>query len=1162
MKTLPGKLLCSDRKLFFNSPIFALMKRFLVLFSFLISAMASGQTHPKELITKNLTVYSDTVFLDSVSINPEYFEVFDATKKRIEPDQYTVDFSEAKLWFGNHEKYKGAVITVTYLPLPDFMTRYYSAFDKSLIVQQTTDESRLYSNQSGSVKKNVKPFDGLYTSGSLSRGVTIGNNQDAVVNSNFNLQIEGQLSEKVGIRASITDNEIPLQSGGFTQRLDEFDRVFIELFSDKWSLTAGDVDLINTDSYLMRFQKKISGVLVKANLDSGSGQTDFFASGALVKGKFNSYKFNGSDGNQGPYKILGPENQQYAIMISGSERVYANGVLLKRGENFDYVIDYNTGEISFTTLYTVTSNLRFTVEYQLSERNYTRFMTYDGVRFSAEKFNIGVKYYNETDSKNNPIDQNLSEDQKKILADAGNDISKMVSPSATEAEYDENRILYRKLMVDGREIYEFSNNQDDQLYQVNFSYTGENRGNYVIETNLAAGRVYRYVAPVNNEMQGSYLPIVQLIAPEKLQMFDLEASYAPNDKTLINTELALSDKDQNLFSAIDNEENKGFAAKLAWDQKLIDKKWKLNSDLDYEYFSENFKSIERVRNVEFSRDWNIIRTDTAVNQKQQYFLGGLRFSKDSVGSVAYGYENLTLGKNYRGDRHNILANIHWNKTEAHVDASLLKNENGLEENTFERLYSGMTQAVSNFWVGAKFNYEKNQRELITTGAIDKFSHRFTEFEGFFGIGDSTKIFAEIGYNYRETDSVIVSTLANVSKANTFFLKSKLIQNQNTDLAFFANYRTVKNVNIPDEEALNGRIIYRQKIFGDFILLQTNLQTNSGTLPQQEFSYVEVEPGKGFYEWIDFNDNGVQELDEFVVAQFQDQAIYVRVLLPTVNFIKINQNKWSQSVNLNASSWKTERGFKRVMSHFANQTYFLIDSRTKRENDDFNINPFPGGNSDVLGLDQNLKNSLFFNRGQQKFSMVYSYLNFRKKTIYSFGDQEVETKTHQFQFVHKMGSFWLVDAEAGISENTSQSVSYANRNYQLENITIRPKISYLYNKNTRLEVFYTYKNKENQIRDMETLQMHNFGVNFQYANKDKFAVNANANLYFNEFNGNTNSPVAYQMLEGLQPGTNLTWLLGVQKRLTSFLDLNLNYFGRKSEEAKTIHTGNIQLRATF
>ncbi|MGA9270273.1 MAG: hypothetical protein WBV45_06590, partial [Lutimonas sp.] len=147
-------------------------------------------------------------------------------------------------------------------------------------------------------------------------------------------------------------------------------------------------------------------------------------------------------------------------------------------------------------------------------------------------------------------------------------------------------------------------------------------------------------------------------------------------------------------------------------------------------------------------------------------------------------------------------------------------------------------------------------------------------------------------------------------------------------------------------------------------------------------------------------------------------------------------------------------------------------------------------------------------------------------------------------------------------NESSSVDFSNRNYELNTASIRPKISYLYNKNTRLEVFYTYKNKENKIEEMETLLLHNLGANFRYANGQKISLNANFNFIYNDFEGDTNSPVAYQMLEGLQPGTNYTWVLGLQKRLTSFLDLNLNYLGRKSEGADTIHTGNMQLRATF
>jgi hypothetical protein len=57
-------------------------------------------------------------------------------------------------------------------------------------------------------------------------------------------------------------------------------------------------------------------------------------------------------------------------------------------------------------------------------------------------------------------------------------------------------------------------------------------------------------------------------------------------------------------------------------------------------------------------------------------------------------------------------------------------------------------------------------------------------------------------------------------------------------------------------------------------------------------------------------------------------------------------------------------------------------------------------------------------------------------------------------------------------------------------------------------------------------------------------------------------VGYQMMEGLQPGKNYTWSLLAQKKITKYLDLNLTYFGRKTETSKTIHTGTVQLKAYF
>ena len=143
-----------------------------------------------------------------------------------------------------------------------------------------------------------------------------------------------------------------------------------------------------------------------------------------------------------------------------------------------------------------------------------------------------------------------------------------------------------------------------------------------------------------------------------------------------------------------------------------------------------------------------------------------------------------------------------------------------------------------------------------------------------------------------------------------------------------------------------------------------------------------------------------------------------------------------------------------------------------------------------------------------------------------------------------------------------SENYASRNFEVIGYQLSPKISYLFNKNTSLDLFYEYQNKENQFGNGETLLQNRFGTSFSYAGEKKFTMNGEFSLYQNKFEGDALSPVAFQMLEGLQPGQNLTWRLLLQKNLTEFLDININYLGRKTETSQTIHTGNIQLRAYF
>jgi hypothetical protein len=65
-----------------------------------------------------------------------------------------------------------------------------------------------------------------------------------------------------------------------------------------------------------------------------------------------------------------------------------------------------------------------------------------------------------------------------------------------------------------------------------------------------------------------------------------------------------------------------------------------------------------------------------------------------------------------------------------------------------------------------------------------------------------------------------------------------------------------------------------------------------------------------------------------------------------------------------------------------------------------------------------------------------------------------------------------------------------------------------------------------------------------------------------FEGDEASPLGYEMLEALRPGTNYTWRLQWQQRLKSGLRLQINYDGRKSPSKAVIHFGGVQVTALF
>ncbi|PID88508.1 MAG: hypothetical protein CSB03_01000, partial [Bacteroidia bacterium] len=335
--------------------------------------------------------------------------------------------------------------------------------------------------------------------GSIARGINVGNNQDAVLNSVLDLQVDGDLGNGLMLKASITDRNIPIQPDGTTQQLQDFDQVFIQIYNPTFKLTAGDFSISQNRDKFLRYQRKSQGALLETHLKINDNfKIHSKLSGAAARGKYHRMEIQGEEGNQGPYKLTGKNNESWIIVLSGSERIYIDGELLTRGQSADYIIDYNTGELSFTANRLITKDSRITAEFEYSDRNYNRFTLMTEHSVVSEKATYFVRYFSDTDAKNQPIDQNLDADKRLFLSGIGDNLSLAAYPSFDSLGFETGQIRYHltDTVVNGiayDSIFVYSVNPSDALYLPRFSMVGTNQGNYVKLISAANGKVYEWV---------------------------------------------------------------------------------------------------------------------------------------------------------------------------------------------------------------------------------------------------------------------------------------------------------------------------------------------------------------------------------------------------------------------------------------------------------------------------------------------------------------------------------------------------------------------------------------------------------------------------------------------------------------------------------------------
>lgn len=1134
------------------------------------------------IVSKKLFIDKDTISLDTNFVVPHSLRVRFVNNDNI-PLYRWLQNEQLLIFF---ERPKDSVI-IEYQRIPFQWHKEYAHKKISDIRKDLSRPSSPFQYSfSGKDKTKQEDFfsDKLFKNGSISRGITFGNNQDMSVQSNFNLQMQGKLTKDIDIAMVATDNNIPFQADGTTAQLQEFDKVYIQLSNKNNKLVVGDYQLAHPkNTYFMNFFKRLQGANFE-NIDSMSKNLKLKSTVALAltRGKFARNVFYGKENNQGPYRLVGSEGEQVITVLSGTEKIYIDGKLLQRGQEYDYIIDYNTAEITFTAKQLITKDKRIVAEFQYITKSYSRSLYFVGEELSIGKNqSIYFNFYSEQDNKNRPLQQQLSTEQVKYLSQIGDTISKAIYNSAVLSSFNTTEVFYRKKdtivgSVLYKDVFEYSTNPDSAKYKVTFTYVGPNKGYYKQVPSAANGKVFQWIAPVNGVLQGDYMPYVKLDLPQQKQMITAGYNYTTTS-TKLSIEAVYTKNDINTYSRFDKANDDGYGTKISFLQNLkATSQYSLQIEQDYEYVSQNFSYIQRYRSMEFQRDWNKNFFNDNILTDQHIGKVLLKYLTLKKQSLYYGISGFSEGTNYFGYKH--LFGQEWKNQwiRTQYDGSYLSVNTATANSSFYRHHSRINIPFTSFLQASYTDdFENNISWRPNIGTKLFTSYQFWDWEGSVHSPDSSNVFYKIYYRHRQDKHAINDKMLDSTEAQNFGCQLKFNQWINHPFNLIVNYRILELKNIvtnslsPDN-TLISRIEYYPRLFKNFLQLSLFYETGYGLENKREYYYVEVTPPQGQYMWIDYNNDGIKQLNEFEIAQYPDQAKYIRVYVPTNQYVKVLQNQLSTSLNIRPYMLlkDKEQWWAKALKLLAFQTVFKNDQKSYQQyqvekiiySDFTNLK-----DTATISANQSIRQSVFFNQAGAVFGADFNYLQNANKQLLTNGYDLRYSEINELKWRYNIFQWLGFSFIHSLGKKAFASQLFSNRNYELKILESEQKIIYQPSTNLRLSLSYKYSEKTNQIGMQQKGIIHTLGLEGKVIQSEKASISGQFNYisirYQNDINYNT--PVAFEILQSLQVGNNYTWQFNYQQNLTQYLQLNIQYEGRKSGTSnKIIHIGSMQLRAVF
>ncbi|GAA4375137.1 hypothetical protein GCM10023186_07500 [Hymenobacter koreensis] len=1111
-------------------------------------------------------------------------------------------------------------------------------------------------------REQILSTPGINKTGNLTRGISFGNAQNVFVNSALNLQLEGKLTENISLTANISDQNVPFQPEGNTQQLQEFDRIFITLAHPNWTLTAGDVVLRNKPDYFLRFYKNVQGAAVEVNTGGQPGlgtasstaitpgglqvpplspeqggssqvavtQPSGEATGAtnglgaglsgfrplrssttvaagVAKGKFASLIVPPIENVQGPYRLRGPNGEQFIIVLANSERVYLDGRLLVRGFDNDYIVDYNTAEVTFSPQHLITINSRIRIDFEYSDFNYSRSLYHLSHYQEAGRLQVHANYYREADNPDNSPNLNLNENDRQVLRDSPANASLVAVPGADSTDFDRRQVQYNRVLyvdpitLERSYIFVYTTDSLRGVYNARFTDVGQGNGDYVLslENQNANGRVYRYVAPVNGVRQGRFRVERQLPTPLEKQLITMGASYRVDSTASVFVDFGASQLDLNRFSPQADKGQSfrvgyvihdrpigrasryrlrkgqpGYARRFGGSSGLG--AYRLRSALDYEYTSQQFAPIDRYRDIEFERNWSTNSTAqaNAVNRVGR---------EDNILNFAVGaYKDVDNNFGYRVSRRYRAGEVsglqHWldgaqkiGDVELRGSLFLLGSDVGNKRSTWARGETAVRYNRGRIVPGYAYRFDKNRVQLPTGDSIASANY-FDEHAVFVQSQDTARTKFRLDYTYRRDQAPTpeLDALRLRGRAQTWqgTLSSRIGRNQ--DINILAAYRDLVARDSARQNTVLGQLGWNAALLKNQVRSELTYSVATGRELRRDYSFLPIPNGQGTHYFQDTDGDGVQEKDEFFEAQTPDAVFrtHIKVFLPTDDYITAFTNRFGYRLTTAAPrGWREGGGWKSAVARFSTLSTVTLDRRTTDRGLSARLNPFAYQTNEatLLSLNKLLRNTVYFNRSNPVFGAEATVQQSQQKSLLSTGTDTRNLASQSLLLRRNLNQSFTSRLTGTRSIRESESTYLPSRNFRIEQYEWAPELSYQPGSTFRFTGTYLRTTRENTAATDVNRTRGTFdelGVEARVSQLSKRTLAAGTRFTRVSFRGEPGSLVGLEILNALRPGNNLTWNLNLEQRLSNGLNLNLSYDGRKANGLQTVHTGRMQVAVLF